>query len=330
MNDRTALFEAICKAYALTPGGPARQVSERVWHLPVDGCTMAVKVYAKAQQARAHKESAVLAHLQTHGDPRFRVQALRHTAAGESTWSGWGVHAMLTRWEAGHFKSYDTFTPPEWSALGASLAALHLSLDRIQLPALDTVRARLGAIDADRVRRSLIEALDQAPTEGNRASLRDYVDACLRMIDQHYPGSIEAFPADDPQHPIHNDYNQFNYLFDDTLPPVILDWEAAIGAPREFELVRCLNHLPLEAPTLAEVFVRAYQRVRPVRPEHMAWAVDAACLQHALKLWVLQGWLEDPARFASHLHGAMKMVSTMAGARRYLIDFFLRCTDSAA
>lgn len=72
------------------------------------------------------------------------------------------------------------------------------------------------------------------------------------MLDRYYPGSIEAFPADDPQHPIHNDYNQFNYLFTGTLPPLIVDWEASIGAPREYELVRCLNHLPLEAPHLAQ------------------------------------------------------------------------------
>ena len=325
MDHQTALFEAICKAYALKPGGSVRKVSERVWQLPIDGGGMAVKLYTEEQYARADKESTVLAHLQAHGDPRFRVQILRHTTEGERIWSGLGAHAMLSRWEAGQCRSYETFAPAEWSALGASLAALHLSLDSIRLPVLDTIRARLIAIDADEVRRGLLEALDHALPEGDKASLRTYIDTCLRLIDQHYPGSIETFPADDPQHPIHNDYNQFNYLFDGTLPPIILDWEATIGAPREFELVRCLNHLPLEAPAIAEVFVRAYQRVRPLRPERMAWAVDAACLQHALKRWVLQGWLKDPSRFASHLHGAMKMVSTMAGARRYLIDFFSRC-----
>ena len=323
-----ATFDAICESYALKQSGPARRISERVWHLSTERGDLAVKLYTVEQHTRAHKEAAVLAHLATHGDARFRVQALQRTAAGEPAWTGFDGQAMLTRWETGQFRTYDTFTPAEWRALGASLAALHLSLDRLTLPALHTIRARLTAIDADHIRRSLLDALDRMPPEGDAALLRTYVDACLRMLDAHYPGSIDAFPADDPQHPIHNDYNQFNYLFDGALPPVILDWEAAIGAPREFEVVRCLNHLPLEAPELAVAFVRAYLQVRPLQPDRIAWAVDAACLQHALKRWVVQGWLNDPPRFASHLQGAMKMVSTMLGARGRLIDFFSRCLDA--
>ncbi|MFP6560906.1 phosphotransferase enzyme family protein [Paraburkholderia sp. B3] len=329
MDHRDGTLAAIRDAYALTQNGPPRQVSERVWHLPTDCGGMAVKLYTSEQHERANKEAAVLAHLQAHGDARFRVQALRRTAAGELLWTGDGVCAMATRWEAGRCRTYDTFAPAEWDALGASLAALHLSLDGLRIPAFDTLRARLALVDADRVRRSLIEAPGRAPSASDTSCLRAYVDACLRLIDEYYPGSVEAFPSDDPQRPIHNDYNQFNYLFDGRLPPLILDWEAAIGAPREFELVRCLNHLPLEAPGLAEVFVLAYLRVRPLRAGHIAWAVDAACLQHALKLWVVQGWLDDPQRFASHLHGAAKMASTMVGARRRMIDFFSRCMEAA-
>ena len=328
MDQQHATFDAICESYALKPGGPARRISERVWHLPTDRGDVAVKLYTIDQQARANKEAAVLAHLATHDDARFRVQTLQRTAAGEPTWAGLGRQAMLTRWETGQLRTYDTFTPAEWSALGASLAALHLSLDRLNLPALDTIQARLAAIDADDMRRSLLEALERTTPEGDGALLRTYVDACLRMLDEHYPGSIDAFPAGDSQHPIHNDYNQFNYLFDGALPPIILDWEATIGAPREFEVVRCLNHLPLEAPDRAAAFVRAYVQIRPLRAERIAWAVDAACLQHALKRWVLQGWLNDPPRFASPLQGAMKMVSTMHGARGQLIDFFSRCLDA--
>ncbi|MFM0158899.1 phosphotransferase enzyme family protein [Paraburkholderia sediminicola] len=331
MDDQQhATFDAICESYALKQNGPARRISERVWYLPTESGDVAVKLYTVDQYTRANKEATVLAHLTTQGDARFRVQTLQRTAAADPAWTGFGGQAMLTRWEIGQFRTYDTFTPAEWSALGASLAALHLSLDRLTLQALDTIRARLTAIDADDMRRSLLEALDSTPPEGDGALLRTYVDACLRMLDEHYPGSIDAFPADDPQHPIHNDYNQFNYLFDGTLPPIILDWEAAIGAPREFEVVRCLNHLPLEAPDLAATFVRAYLQVRPLHPEWIAWAVDAACLQHALKRWVLQGWLNDPPRFVSHLHGAMKMVSTMLGARGRLIDFFSRCLDAGS
>ncbi|MPV61445.1 aminoglycoside phosphotransferase [Burkholderia sp. HI2761] len=332
MDSLAVTFDEIRDAYGLHRSGPPTQVSERVWHLPAAGGTdVAVKLYAFEHHARAVKETAVLAHLETHGDSRFHVQTLERTASGESLWSGQHSHAMLTRWEAGQFRTYDTFSPTEWEALGASLAALHLSLEPLHLPSLDTIRARLASIDADAVRASLLDALDRADANATAAAnLRRYVDLALRMLDRYYPGSIEAFPADDPQHPIHNDYNQFNYLFTGTLPPLILDWEASIGAPREYELVRCLNHLPLEAPHLAQAFVRAYRRVRPVNLANIAWAVDAACLQHALKLWIVQGWLDDPSRFASHLNGAVTMASAMVDARGHLVDFFSRCMEAGS
>ncbi|HEF5870828.1 TPA: phosphotransferase [Burkholderia cenocepacia] len=332
MESLAVTFDEIRDAYGLGRGGPPTQVSERVWHLPTDsGAGVAVKLYGREHHARAVKETAVLAHLETHGDTRFHVQRLERTTSGASLWSGQDSHAMLTRWEAGQFKTYDTFSRAEWAALGASLAALHLSLEQLHLPSLDTIRARLTSIDADAVRRGLRDALDRADASAaDTTNLRRYVDLALRMLDRYYPGSIDALPADDPQHPIHNDYNQFNYLFTGTLPPLIVDWEASIGAPREYELVRCLNHLPLEAPHLAQAFVRAYRQVRPVNPAHLAWAVDAACLQHALKLWIVQGWLDDPSRFASHLNGAVTMASAMVGARGHLVDFFSRCVEAGS
>ncbi|WP_342702198.1 phosphotransferase [Burkholderia arboris] len=329
MGSLAVTFDEIRDAYALGRSAAPRRVSERVWHLPNDGGGgVAVKLYASEHHARAIKEAAVLAHLETHVDARFHVQTLKRTTSGEPLWTGQGSHAMLTRWEAGQFRTYDTFSPAEWDALGASLAALHLSLEQLHLPSLDTIRARLTAIDADEVRRSLLDALNRARSNDSAANLYHYVDLALRMLDRYYPGSIERFPADDPQHPIHNDYNQFNYLFTGTLPPLILDWEASIGAPREYELVRCLNHLPLEAPQLAEAFVRGYQGVRSVNPARIAWAVDAACLQHALKLWIVQGWLDDPSRSASHLNGAVTMASAMVDARDRLVDFFSRCVEA--
>ncbi|WP_321860622.1 phosphotransferase enzyme family protein [Burkholderia cenocepacia] len=332
MDSLAVTFDEIRDAYGLGRGGPPTRVSERVWHLPTDsGAGGAVKLYAVEHHARAVKETAVLTHLETHGDTRFHVQTLKRTASGESLWSGQNSHAMLTRWEPGQFKTYDTFSPAEWDALGASLAALHVSLEQLHLPSLDTIRARLTSIDADAVRRRLLDALDRADASATATeNLRRYVDLALRMLDRYYPGSIDAFPANDPQRPIHNDYNQFNYLFTGTLPPLIVDWEASIGAPREYELVRCLNHLPLEAPHLAQAFVRAYRRVRPVNPAHIAWAVDAACVQHALKLWIVQGWLDDPLRFASHLSGAVTMASAMVDARGHLIDFFSRCMEAGS
>ncbi|WP_144640019.1 phosphotransferase enzyme family protein [Bordetella genomosp. 13] len=332
MDDRPPPPEALarlCGSYALTQAGPARRISERVWRLPTATGDVAVKLYRTGQRDRAFKEAALLAHLRAHPDARFRVQDLMVTASGDAVWISEDddASAMLTRWETGRFRTYDTYASEEWAALGASLAALHVGLDALRgLPvALDTLSARLRALDADALRRELADAPARAPTHAGSARLRQYVDTCLRLIDAHHPGSLSAFPGGDPQRPIHNDYNQFNYLFGGTLPPLVLDWEASIGAPREYELVRCMNHLPLEAPELAQAFVHAYLHVRPLRAERMAWAVDAACLQHALKHWLLQGWLADPPSFETSLQGALRMVSMMDGARGRLIDFYQQC-----
>lgn len=325
MNAAAQDIDAICLGYGLTPVRAAQAVSERVWHVPTDLGDMAVKIYPEGQETRAANEAAVLGHLQTTDDPRCRVQRIQTTSGGAVLWKGLGTHALMTRWEAGRFRRYDTFTPAEWQALGASLAALHLGLDPLELPAQDTIRSRLSTIDIAAARRELIDDINDCSGHADAVPLLAYRDTCLRMIDQYAPGSLDAFPADDPQHPIHNDYNQFNYLFGDTLPPLILDWEASIGAPREYELVRCLNHLPLESPDLARLFVQAYNEVRPLRIENIAWAVDAACLQHALKHWVLRAWRKDPARFGEHLQGAMRMTSMMEGKRDPLIHFFYGC-----
>jgi len=336
------LLDEIYVAYGLSPGMAttrASRVSERVWRLPTTGGGVAVKFYAEDQLARARKETALVTHLNTQGDHRFRVQTLLRTSAGAPLWVGRHARAMVSAWAPGTTRTYDTYTLAEWAALGTSLASLHLSLEQYPATLSDTLLARLAAFDIDEIRRELAAAPSCATelaqtrvpayalTQADKHGLQAYVDACLRLIDQHYSGSLAGFPADDPQCPIHNDYNQFNYLFGETLPPLILDWEASIGAPREYEVVRCLNHLPLEAPAAAAAFVQAYLRVRPLRAERMAWAVDAASLQHALKRWILQGWLRDPQRYTTHLHGAMRMVAMMADARARLIDFFARCVQ---
>lgn len=321
---------ALCRAYGLKQNGLARRISERVWRIPTSAGEVAAKLYRAGQHDRAAREAALLTHFNAHADPRFRVQSLLRTTCGDAVWtSGDGSAAMLTRWNGGQSRTYDTFTPEEWAALGASLAALHTCLDTLdRLPMQDTLLSRLQALDADALRQELADAPALAPPGADAARLRQYTETCLRLLDAHHAGSLAAFPTDDPQRPIHNDYNQFNYLFGDALPPLVLDWEASIGAPREYELVRCLNHLPLEAAQLARTFVHAYLRVRPLRPERMAWAVDAACLQHAGKRWMLRGWLADPPRFGTLLQGALRMVSMMDGARGQLIDFYGRCLDA--
>lgn len=324
-----ASMETICQAHGLVLRGAALAVCERVWRAPTNMGEVAIKIYRPGQQARAHTEASLLAHLQSHPDPGFRVQVPLAMVRDTRHQHPLDAPVLVTRWESGHTRTYDTFTLPEWQGLGAALACLHTKLDLLDRPEQHTLQQRLQAIDVDEWRRSLHTELYRARANGDAGLLGEYVSTCLRLLDQHYSGSVDAFPVDDKQRPIHNDYNQFNYLFGNTLPPVILDWEASIGAPREFELVRCMNHLPLESPGLARAFVHAYLAVRPLRVERLTWAVDAACLQHALKRWVVEGWNNDRARFAPHLEGSLRMATMMDGARKPLIDFYHQCLETA-
>lgn len=320
-------LQALCAAYDITPSGPAVPVTARVWRLPTASGDIAIKRHGLDRLEHAQKEAVILAHLLANPDPRFGVPVICPTSQGNLVWVGADGPALLTRWAHGTHQTYERFTDADWQSLGASLAALHDRLDSLSLPGVDTLGTRLHALDPDAARRSLRQALCRASRLGRAQTLRAHVKTCQRLIDTYYEGSVRDFPVQDAQRLIHNDYNQFNYVFGVAPPPVIIDWEAAIGAPRAYELVRCLNHLPLQAPEQARHFVQAYGQVRPVAPAQMAWAVDAACLQHALKPWVLHGWLDDASRFAAHLEGAIRMAATLDGARDRLIGFYERCVS---
>lgn len=318
-------------AYDLRLHGEGQRVTERVSRWRSDAGDIAIKTFSAADRDRGVHEAGMLAFLgqapagvATDALPGFRVQTLVRTAGGDAWADRDGGCILVTRWEAGDFRSYDTYSPTEWAALGRSLAALHLRLDAMTEASVGTLSTRLGRIDpaAERIRLESPKAALPAHPRIDAAWLATYLAACRRMLDACYPGAIAAFPVDDAQRPIHNDYNQHNYLFDGTLPPRIIDWEASIGAPREFEVVRCLNHLPLQAPALARSFLDAYQTVRPLYAARMRWAVDTSCLMHATKHWVLDGWLDGRPGFDQRLLGAMDMVSMLAAGRDELAAFF--------
>jgi Ser/Thr protein kinase RdoA (MazF antagonist) len=315
-------------AYDVRLHGEGRRVTERVsrWHSETGD--VAIKVFSAADRDRGVHEAELLAFLgeapagaPAHG---FRVQTLVRTATGAAWAESHGGCVLVTRWEAGDFRSYDTYSATEWAALGSSLASLHQRLDAMTDASAETLSARLGRIDPAAERIHLATPTSDLPAHPriDAAWIATYLATCRRMLDACHPGATGGFPADDPQRPIHNDYNQHNYLFDGILPPRIIDWEASIGAPREFEVVRCLNHLPLQVPALARSFLDGYQAVRPLQAKRMRWAVDTSCLMHATKHWVLEGWLHGHAGFDQRLLGAMEMVSMLAARRDELTAFF--------
>lgn len=314
-------------AYDLRLRGDGQPVTTRVARWRSDVGEVAVKTFAAADRARGEWEACVLAFLgEGPASPDIRVQTLVPTRDG-AAWAGQpdGGCVLVTQWETGRYRAYDTYATHEWAALGRGLGALHARLDAMPGQAPQTLSARLAHIDpaVERAKLELAERPLPSHPRIDAAWVARYLALCREMLAACYPGAIEGFPTDDTQRPIHNDYNQFNYLFGDALPPLVIDWEASIGAPREFEVVRCLNHLPLQAPALARAFVHAYRERRPLRAGHMRWAVDVACLMHATKHWVLQGWLDGLPGFDQRLLGAMEMVTLLARGRERLGAFFV-------
>jgi Ser/Thr protein kinase RdoA (MazF antagonist) len=219
----------------------------------------------------AQREAEILVTLE--GGSGYRVQKLVRTKRGEvAIQPGF----LVTRWEQGTQKTYLDITEPEWGALGAELAALHIRLD-----------AHTGDSPTKRTPIDLAEQRSIMATHKQRdnPAVASYLDTQMALLDRVGERAVRPPPV--AEGVIHNDYNQYNYLFDGTLPPIILDWEGAAIAPREYEVVRCLNHLPVVAPAHATAFVEGYRSRRPLDRAGLRWGLDRALLDHALKLWPL-------------------------------------------
>lgn len=315
----TARLGALAAAYGLTGTRVIAEVGERVWRIASDRGELAVKWYPIAEHARADREAALLGHLE--GGDGYRVQQLVRTTTGDRTWRDDTASAVITHWLAGELRPYDQLALADWRALGDELAALHRRLD-VFSGELPTLSAAIAARDLERERQALeacrARVRERDPERADE--LARHLDTQARLLDATNQAA-RRMPAD-PEHPIHNDYNQYNYLWDGHLPPVILDWDRAIGAPREYEVVRCLNHLPLIAPELAAAFVDGYLARRPLRAAALAWAVDAALVEHALKRWPLERWLDRVPGADRQLAGSIEVTAVLARDPVRLHAFF--------
>jgi Ser/Thr protein kinase RdoA (MazF antagonist) len=287
------------------------EVSENV----VRAGDLAIKTFVAADFDRAEREAALLAHLAA-APVGYRVPVLVRTLDGAPCARTADGALVAMTWCDGHKQRYTEITEPEWFALGNELAALHARLDDFpgSLPRASEIRldAERDAMVASRAR---ARAKDPA-----RGDIGRYLDARLALLDARGLRGLRAPPG--VELPIHNDYNQHNYLFDGTLPPLILDWEGAIAATREYEVVRCLNHLPLVAPAHATAFLAGYRERRPLDPEGLPWAIDRSLLEHALKSWPLDRWLADVPGADAALAGSMEVLHALSAGIAQLAAFF--------
>lgn len=264
---------------------------------------VAVKTFAPDESERAQREAAILRHLAARSG-RYRAQTLV---------SGGG--ALVTRWLPGRKKVYTEISVAEWRALGETLAALHAALDDLTfpLPAMPAMPA-VTTLDVASLR-----ARVSAP------EMHRYLDARLLLFEAHAEPARRAPLA--LAGPVHGDFNQHNYLFDGELPPIVLDWDRALSAPREWEVVRCLNHLPLVAPDHAAAFVAGYRDVRTLDADALRWAVHRTLVDQAMKGWPLERWLAGDPGAESMLRGSMEIVHALHDGSGRLAEFFVEAVQ---
>lgn len=315
-------LDRVLRGYGVAPDGErgCRVVTARVGHVRGAAFELAIKVFSAEQHAQARAESSLLAALEGHGRGGYRVQRPRRTARGELLLPLDQRRVLVTEWEHGVHRSYREIDAAGWAELGRTLAALHLRLDAAPVLPLPSLVGALRERELDDDRRRL-EAHRQRVRGSGRASaqiahtaqtVQRLLDDRAALLERHGPRARANAPSGD-ERPIHNDFNVHNYLFHDHGPPTILDWERAVLAPREYEVCRCLNHLPLVAPEHAWAFVRGYLERRSLDPALVAWAFDAAIATHALKHWPVEAWLAGAP-------GAEEQIAGLAAIARAFVD----------
>lgn len=331
---------AVIERFALGKHPRLRPLSRRVVQVTTEDGVFAVKVFAAPEKREGLVELALLQAVAPGAARRselLRVQQLVPDRTGAFVIDVGDGIAFVTRFAAGVQRRFEDVDDDTWFILGKGLAALHDAIDESEplpvglLPDLVEHFASVD-VDAGRIR---IEGQQRAWRDRglvgdgyfddrrallyeNAARVKDGIDGVVVVA-----GQAAAAPLD--RMPIHNDYTVRNHLFADDphLPPLILDFDRAVLAPREYEVVRCLNHLPLVATASAAHFVDGYCSLRRLRRAALDWSVGAASLSHALKHWPVDRVLHGDEA-GDLLQGSATLAAALRGQAATLRTFFRR------
>jgi Ser/Thr protein kinase RdoA (MazF antagonist) len=307
--------------------GPMRSsgLPPRAWRLETEQGACVLKRFTPEQRPAGELEADVLVWLGALPSPAYRTPSLVPTEDGAPL-AGVGEDAYLvTRFEPGQFRSYTEFSRADWGDLGASLGALHARLRGHPLPGTSArLSARLAERDLERERQTLerTAAAALAREPGRREEAARYFERRRSLLVERGPRVLAEVCLALGEEPIHNDFNQHNYVFRAGAPPLITDWERALLAPAEYEVVRCLSLVPIADPDAARGFVAAYREQAPLRPSGLRFAVDACYVEHAVKHWPVEAWLRDEAWAEPHYHQHFDVVAELAGSRDVLDAFW--------
>lgn len=305
----------IVAAYAVDPALPSQPLSPRALRVG----PLVVKSFGPEEVAEAAQEALILQHLA--GGGGYRVQEIVRTRTN-APWHRDAVGALLaTRWEPGAVLDHGAISDGRWGELGATLAALHRRLESADAPRPgrrlgDSLRGRDLAAAAEAL------AADRAFAAGRSdgAEARAVLAAQARLLARW---GRERPPADwDDGRFVHHDFNQHNYLFRDGVGPFVVDWGRALGAPREFEVVRTLAHLPVTRPSAARAFLAGYLAVRPLARAALPTSLAAMLTEHAVKRWPFDRWRAGEPEALPRIAALAPVVVALADRGERLADFY--------
>ncbi|MBL4632573.1 MAG: phosphotransferase [Kofleriaceae bacterium] len=284
-----------------------------------DGLAYAFKHFRAP--ALATKESSILLHLAS-AAPQCNVQQLQRCENGDALAATDLGPMMASLWIEGARKPYDTIDAGGWTVLGNTLATLHQALESMPMGPVEDLSEEFLALDLDAERTRLVQDREALRSLGVPPEALALQDARLHLLVKHLGLCRSAWPAGEDQL-IHNDYNVHNYIFGSDGKLSVIDWDRSVVAPREYEVVRCLNHLPLRSPSLASAFLTGYSEVLRLDAGRLEWAVHAAMVSHASKHWPTELALAGDPSSVERLVALEEIVSLLAQSADNLLSFFL-------
>ncbi len=298
----------------------------RAWRVVCGGAAWMIKRFDAGELERGRAEAVILAHLWEESGSAYEVPEVFLGAGGRAfALDGEGGLTLATRWCAGEKRTWRALGARQWAGLGGALGALHARLRALDPEGAGLRLERLGSRRASGIAQASedieaqarsVAASGRAP-EGAAGSFEDRQGLLLECAQGW------VWPEGSGQI-VHNDFNQHNFLFagEDLERIVVLDWERAAVAPAEFEVVRCLNLLPLVDPAGAGAFLGAYLDAAPLDRGLLGAMVDVCLIDHAIKHWPTLAWIEGQAWAEAHFEEHFEIVRILRRGRGALRRFF--------
>jgi len=324
------LLKTIAVAYGFASLHTIKELSSgginRSWHVKNDQQQhFFLKVFDASDASRGELEASILSHLNAQTSPAYRVQLLVRTHLGAPLFTSGERTYLLTKWQNGSTRGWQEFSSDNWHSLGATLGALHRRLRGLRLPALPIMclSQRVAGLDRESeitkiASHRLLAA--QKETYPFRQKADTYFEQRLMILDRFFP-VIPRLSSDNEQL-VHNDYTEPNFIFDTDGIVMITDWERAIYAPPEYDVVRSLVIMPIVAPAHAARFIEGYQRFSPINPPEIRDMVGVYLIEQALKHWPTERWLRGEDWGRVQFESNFEIIELLARQYDLLLNFY--------